>query len=459
MNSRAAGSPTLAGLTRRWRWGLVIAGFVFLSGMLAYSFWPGREARPVHVALTRSVKMPPPAVPSEPKEIVDEIPIDRTAAASEASIDPIQRLRILLKNFYLPEVNFESTPVAEALASLLRAIAELNHLDRQELTNLRLLLQTPEGIGDAGSRVTLKQRGMSLFTVLGVLAAQTGRAIEIGDGLVTLVPGVAPGGSVEQVRTVFVPEAWKLGAAASIDPFASSDTYVVRHKPSLLDGLRDWGFQEIDESALVRIENGFQLALPNVGSNFAIADGLKHLSREEGSRLISVVTNLMEFTSGASLDDQLLEKDDFQRWKQAQLANPNVTSISTPQLTTRNDQQATIEVMREVPASPSADADWQGARLKVHPMLEGEVLHLRGTVEVRRPPGTAQPLLPVGSRPEPPILESQIANVDAIIPPGQTAVFSLTDNSSGPRIFAAISASIIDPSGRVVSPLPRLGSE
>ena len=94
--------------------------------------------------------------------------------------------------------------------------------------------------------------------------------------------------------------------------------------------------------------------------------------------------------------------------------------------------------------------DWQGTRINIYPTLEGEVVHLTGSAEVRRPrdavPGQLPHHPPASASAD---LVSTAIDIDAIIPPGQTALFSLSEKSDGPHFVGTITLDLIDPAASV----------
>jgi hypothetical protein len=111
----------------------------------------------------------------------------------------------------------------------------------------------------------------------------------------------------------------------------------------------------------------------------------------------------------------------------------------------RTDQEGKVENIRETGDGGLTSGDWQGVKLTLRPTFEGELVYLRGTAEVR------QPLASAGEQ----VLESQIADVEARVPNGQTVLFALSEDPRRPRIYTAVTVKLIDPSGSVVAGVPR----
>jgi hypothetical protein len=114
-----------------------------------------------------------------------------------------EKLRTLTKHFYLPEVNLDGVPVEAALQQIWNQVQGFNHFGRVELGRLKIVLDP--GVGGV---VTLKQRGITLFTALAVIAAQTGRSVVFGDDVVTLALCDRTLESAVDDRVFFVPPHW-----------------------------------------------------------------------------------------------------------------------------------------------------------------------------------------------------------------------------------------------------------
>jgi hypothetical protein len=178
-------------------------------------------------------------------------------------------------------------------------------------------------------------------------------------------------------------------------------------------------------------------------------------SRAVGTMIFASM-KVLEFSDGHALENRLMDHGRFAEWLREQ-NQAGAFLLAVPSITTRSRQNATVEVMRDVvrplEIEPDDEApfvtDWQGTRIKVNPTLEGEVVHLTGSAEVRRPsdavPGQLPHDPPASAEAE---LVSSAIDIDAVIPPGQTALFSLSENSEGPHFVATITLQLIDPSGQ-----------
>ena len=173
--------------------------------------------------------------------------------------------------------------------------------------------------------------------------------------------------------------------------------------------------------------------------------------------MISANMKLFEFSDGHALENRLMDHVRFTEWLKERNGQEGVFLLTTPSVTTRNRQNATVEIMRDVvrllEIEPDTEhdgqnvTDWQGTRISVYPTLEGEVVHLTGSAEVRRPSDAVPGQLPH----QPPAsagadLVSTAIDIDAIIPPGQTASFSLSENSEGPHLVGTITLDLVRPS-------------
>jgi hypothetical protein len=175
----------------------------------------------------------------------------------------------------------------------------------------------------------------------------------------------------------------------------------------------------------------------------------------QGMTRIHADMKVLEFSGGHALENRLMDSASFAEWLKEQNGQEGVSLLATPSITTRSGQNATVEVMRDVVIAPEGDGeskpDWQGTRINIHPTLEGEVVRLAGSAEVRRPRDAAPGQLPHTPAQTTELISTAV-DLDAVIPPGQTALFSLSENADGPHLVGAIRIQLIDPSGQVLHP-------
>jgi hypothetical protein len=173
--------------------------------------------------------------------------------------------------------------------------------------------------------------------------------------------------------------------------------------------------------------------------------------------MIMISTKILEFAQARPIKDELLTDQQFQLWLREMNQTKGVDLLTAPQITTRSGQRTMAELTKEVvePMEREADrseteVDWQGLRIPIEPILEGEVVKLLGAVELRLPVNRQAGKLISAEKISAADLVTTATDFEAIIPPGQTAVFSVNESPDGPYFAMAVTVVTLDPSGQRV---------
>ena len=174
---------------------------------------------------------------------------------------------------------------------------------------------------------------------------------------------------------------------------------------------------------------------------------------------VKVSGYIFDRAGGALPADQVMGREQFDEWWSQHLARqPAPQSMAWPTVIALNAQTVSIDAVNELFGGNQL-ADWQGTRILLLPVREGEVVRLGGILDVRastiaNPATQPQPGEPAA--PTPPADHG--IEFDALVGDGQVAVISFGSEGGSPKpIVAAFRVNAHSPSGEMID-RPRGGS-
>jgi hypothetical protein len=305
----------------------------------------------------------------------------------------------------------------------------------------------------AARSITLRADNVNFLSVLRAVAARAEHAIELrGDTFALLPRIVVPDGGDMFVRDYRVaPDFLSRGGshAEDADPRAA-DASVPDAPPTAEDVLTRAGlffppgasaqFDPANSTVTVRYpESGMELMDALVG-----AGGL--LSTPPA--WAKVTAQVLEWTGAALPADQVMGREQFDEWWNQQAARqPAAQNLAWPSVIASNGQTATIEAVNELFAGNRL-ADWQGTRILLLPVREGELFRLSGILDVRASTLASPLAQPQAGEPPaaPPPVDHGI-EFEALVGDGQVAVVSFGSEGGPAPIVAAFRVNTHSPAG------------
>lgn len=370
-------------------------------------------------------------------------------------------LRRFLSSYHLTDLKLEQPrPLAEAVGRLLQRARELNHLHNPVIERLSAEVgDADDGDERADTVVRLPLKDLSLMDGLkwiGALARSEVFLEEPGvitfrpwepdesEALVTEVLRVRPDlltrrASEDEIRGA---EAGANNSGWGTDPFTGSGENSPVRRLSADEWLQSWGITVRRGATALFNEATAELTLQQSASNIRL---IKALLAVESSRLASMVdihTKLFEFTEHRAVENELLTEKQFQVWLRDQNQVEGVSLLSAPQITIRSGQRGMVEVggglvrpVDEETRQTDAQEEWRALRIPIEPVFEGEVVKVVGAVELRLPVNRqAGALIPAETIAPGEQLVTTATDFEAMVPQGQTAVFSVSGSAEGPQI-------------------------
>lgn len=465
-----------AGRTTDWRRRLMlaVAAMVVVGGLATtVGAWMHSIRRaPTHSgAVTQSGKSRPlvPARIPVATDRADDLP--RLEVESPA----MATLRRFLSSYYLTDLKLEAArPLDEALGQLLQRARELNHLRNPAIERLRAELVAAEDGQDSSSPVVaLPFKHSSLMDGLNWVAALNRSEVFLKEpGVITFRPwepedDEALATEVVRVRPDLLthpastggenPTAAEPGSSSGgTDPLVGSPEPQASQRLTPIELFQSWGIAFGGRASAAYDDATASMTIRHHGSTLRVIKALLGIDGHRPTTMVLVSTKVFEFTQARPIKDELLTDEPFQHWLRETNQTQGVNLIGAPQITTRGGQRGMIEIGREM----APEGDWQGLRMPIETVLEGEVVKVMGTVELRHPVDRQPATLLGPQAPSTSELMTTATDFEVIVPPGQTAVFSLNESPEGSHLAMTLTVVTIDPSGqRVGTPTEILGSE
>ncbi|MGI8604239.1 MAG: hypothetical protein ACR2OZ_14785 [Verrucomicrobiales bacterium] len=445
-----------AATCRKWPAALIGAAAIIVLGSAGIYFWPKRESRNAstqrafeRVDSSRALVPPRPRTPpdSSAKE-TDRAPLD----TSDEIHDPrLMRIREWLANFYLPAIDFDNVPIGQALAELESMLREYNHLQRPELRTLEVRADTDLQSGTQQPRIKLAATNATFLAALRAVAAQARARIEWGENAVIIASRPAGRSRDEWVEQSFPvppnflshpPDATTSGVFQT-----GKDDSVRRRSP--IEVLREFGVQ-FPASAFAEFDpTSSILNVRNTTTNLAIVDSLvgKEGMLSNPGAMIYVSGKLFELPAGVSPPDQLVEEAAVQQWLENLQRQGGVQMVTVPAVTTRSGTPAAVDVAGEIVGTPARSAEWQGTRIEVLPVFEGEAIRLAGSIDLRRPDNANEVTIRDNAA-TPESLATEAVDFEAVMIDNHSAILLLGDAGSASQVVAAFHARKVSPSSK-----------
>jgi len=469
------GRTPLAWVARWYRPLAVAAAVVLLLGLAAAV---GGWIRSIASSPTEAVTgtLPAKARPFVPAPVVVLPARAADPLRVEKETPAMASLRRFLSNYYLTDLKLEAgRPLEEALQRLLQRARELNHLKNPMVERLSVELAAAEpGDDRPDTAVALPLKNVSLMDGLNWMAALNRSEVFLREpGVITFRPWERDENETLVTEVVRVrpdlltrPVATDGQNPANAEPGSSgagADSFIERTEtpaaPRLtpIELFQSWGIAFSGQASAAYDEATAAMTIRQTESTLRLITVLLAVESSRQPAMVSITSKIFEYAQAPPIRDELLTEKQFQVWLRDQNQTQGVKLLTTPQVTTRSGQRAMVEVGGEVgrPGAEEmnrtdAEIDWQGLRIPLEPIFEGEVVKVVGAVELRLPvdrqPG--QWLVP---RDVPPgDLVTTATDFEAIVPPGQTAVFSVSESPEGPHFAMTVTVATIDPSGQRV---------
>lgn len=475
----------LAGLKRgrakahsiaRWRRPLALAAaLVLVLGLVAAVGAVGAWMRSIGSAHSDSMAIDPPRTtrPFVPA------PVPVTPARADASqqveseTPAMVSLRRFLSSYYLTELKLEAArPMDEALEQLLQRAREVNHLKNPVIERLSAeLAAAEEGEGRPETVVALPLKDVSLMDGLTWMAALNRSEVFLKEpGVITFRPWEPAENETLVTEVVRVrpdlltrPVVREDKNRAEEDPgvvAAGSNPFVGSTEPQAVPRLtpvelfQSWGIAFGGQASATYDEATAAMTLRHTASALRAVEELLALESGRLAAMVNIHTKIFEFANARPIEDGLLTDEQFQLWLRETNQTKGVDLLTAPQLTTRSGQRAMVEVTKEVvePMEREADrseteVDWQGLRIPIEPILEGEVVKLLGAVELRLPVNRQAGKLISAEKISAAELVTTATDFEVIVPPGQTAVFSADESPEGSHFAMAVTVHRADGDG------------
>jgi hypothetical protein len=432
-----------------------VAAVVILLGAAVAIAWLNHNAR--RSALAQNSSATGARAPARPPRIAGN-PDPESAGRRRANATQARReeeMRRLLANFYLPDTNFEKFPLNEALKLLGAKVRDYNHADRPELDALTLAIDETSGAVPS-IPVTLKQSGLTLFTTLRLLAAQTGQALKFTESGVVFVarePNTAPGKLVSrefQVPRDFFEQNEETDQGATADANAAPAT--ARLSPQ--EWLAGYGLRTRSEGALAYDASNSTITIRDTRETVELMEEIVLADQERREApTVQARSVLIEFTGGHPAEGRVFTEAEFADWLAETERTTGAHVLAAPSVATRIGRPFVVDVGGPAPGAGQSASAFQGFRLDLIHVMEGEWIHLSGSFDVGPAPESTTPAASAGPNVgNPPVPAPHAVDVEALIPSGHTALISLTEKPDGPQLVAAITLKLSSPKGEILDP-------
>jgi len=459
VDGKPAASPAIA----RWRQPLALAAalalILGLAAALAGWIRTHGQSRSEIVSHT---------LPATPKPFVPPPVVllsDRAAGPPpvENETPAMASLRRLLSNYYLTGLQLETArPLDQALERLLERARALNHLKNPMIERLTAELPAPDVGEDRPSvRVSLPLPDVSLMDGLKWFAALARSEIFLKEpGVVTFRPWEWSG--TESLVTEVVPvrtglltqpivlESGRVGIAESLPSSVGADRSLAGTETRAVQPLtpvglfQSWGIAFSARASAAYDETTAAMTICHTPSSLRMIKEMLAVENSRSRAMVQISSRVLELAEAPAMTDGVVTDSQLQSWLEELGQTGGSDILSAPSIVVRSGQQAMVEVVEET-SGPGAGAmspldsetDWQGLRLPLESRLEGEVVKVIGAVELRLPT-PRQPLSLTTEDAPRTNLVTQATDFEVVVPPGQTAVFSLNQSSDGPYYVIAM---------------------
>ncbi|MFN0128491.1 MAG: hypothetical protein ACKV19_17595 [Verrucomicrobiales bacterium] len=393
----------------------------------------------------------------------------------EAETPAMASLRRFLSSYCLTDLNLEAArPLEEALGQLLQRARELNHLRNPAIERLSAeLVAAGDGPDRPRPAVALPFKHISLMDGLNWVAALNRSEVffkepgvitfrpwepEDDETLVTEVVRVRPDLLTRPASTLGQnPAAGEPGySEGGTEPFVGSAERPASQRLTPIELFQSWGIAFGGPASAAYDDATAAMTIRHSGSNLRVIKELLGIVSHRPMTMVNVSTKVFEFTQARPIKDEILTSEPFQHWLREMNQAQGVNLLAAPQITTRSGQRGMIEIGRGM----APEGDWQGLRIPIEAVLEGEVFKVVGTVELRFPADRQPGMLLVRQAPPTSELVSTTTDFEVMVSPGQTAVFSMNELPEGSHLAMTLTVFTIGPNGqRLPTPADNPGSE
>ena len=335
------------------------------------------------------------------------------------------------------------------------------------------LAAAEEGDGRPETVVALPLKHVSLMDGLTWMAALNRSEVFLKEpGVITFRPW-EPAENETLVTEVVRVRPDLLPSEVGPDPFGGTTEAPTVPRLTPIELFQSWGIAFGEHASASYDEATVAMTIRHTASTIRAIKELLAMGSARPLVMIMIATKILEFAQARPIKDDLLTDQQFQLWLREMNQTKGVDLLTASQITTRSGQRAMAEVTKKVvePMEREADrseteVDWQGLRIPIEPILEGEVVKLLGAVEIRLPVNRQAGKLISAEKISAAELVTTATDFEAIIPLGQTAVFSVNESSDGPYFAMAVTVHRADGGGPPVgepndapSPPPESGGQ
>ncbi len=433
----------------RWRQHqrrLLAAAAVLLAllALAAVIRWLGGTS-PAPIAMEQ-----PPTVPAwKPVADVPLVEADQPPPPDPASDPALQRR---LATFFVEDWAPSGKKFAAALESLLAEGRRLNHLRDATIENLRFEFADEAAAEALSERPSFgRYLALSMKDTVALLAAQAGAAVTYvaPSTLRIAVKEDAPDAGKMVTREYDMPSNFLMfGRNYEEESSVIPGTAFTLQERTLPEWLEFWGILMTDDKQASDGYPASGLVATMNGRDHGVLSLLRQAVNGQASGTVSLSAKLIEKHSPSPwlIEEKIMTEAEFQLWLRDMNQAPGTNLLTTPSVITRSGQRAKIEVAREfIPPSsepPSDPPAPHGLVIDLTPVLTGECVRVEADVTLSRLP-EASGLAPSRTAGKPEDLETLHSEILALIPSGQTALFSVGTSSQGWQVVTTLTASPI----------------
>jgi hypothetical protein len=441
----------------RWRRPLAIAAVLVALLGLATGVGAWIRSMGPHPSETSTAGPPRTTRPFVPARVTVAPDRSEDSPRLDSETPAMAALRRFLSSYYLTDLQLKQPlRLEEALGGLMKRVFEVNHFKSPLIEGLTAELQ----VGDSDNSqsdtrsVSLPFEQASLMDSLNWIGALTRSDVFLEEpGVITFRPWDPDENEMMVTEAVRVrpdlldlpiaPDAPPAAAAnagsegVGSNPFADSadPQSVQRQSPVAL--FQSWGLDFSEPASATYDQLTATLTVHHTASTIRAIKELLGIEGRGRAVMMNVHTKIFEFPDARSIKDELLTDEQFQLWLREINQTKGVSLLTAPQITMRSGQRGIVEVIKD----HGSEGDWQGVRIPVEAVLEGEAVKVEGAVELRLPIDRLPGSLLFGKHPPTGELSTTATDFQVLIPRGQTAVFSVSESPDGPHFAVAVTAS------------------